>query len=333
VHAAAVASFDEAAHWLIVQLTGIAITPRHLQDLTHEIGTELAAARNQRTCTYREQPLNTPPRAASPPMALAVVMVDGGRIQTRQPDSPSGVHAPQWRKTKSAVLLRMNEGAAEKDPHPELPRCFASPSTDQAEAEAEGAPNRRPGGPWPSLRTGLASLGDSERFGWMLAAEADRRGFSSAAKGAYLGNGGFGLGLGPAGDPGPRGGVDGLGINQAEDLGEGGFGRGLAAVEAQRPSQRRRMIAAERSDRFQAPAAGPDGDDDQTKDRREGWNLPLRPTRVGDGGQPFEQGGGRCRQGVPFRGRRVQDAQPGCLAYPDVPSPIIERPSSRFESG
>jgi hypothetical protein len=188
VHAAAVASFDEA-HKLIDQLTGIAITPRHLQDLTHEIGTELAAARDQRTDAYREQPLNTPPRAACPPMALAVVMTDGGRMQTRQPARPSGVHAPHWRETKTAVLLRMTEAAAAVDPHPELPRCFARPLAEGAPTEPQDAPSRRSWGPRPLLRTGLASLCDSERFGWMLAAEADRRGFHSAAKGAYLGDG------------------------------------------------------------------------------------------------------------------------------------------------
>jgi len=45
---------------LIGELVGIAISPRHLQDLTHEIGDELAAARDVRTRHFRRQPLNTP---------------------------------------------------------------------------------------------------------------------------------------------------------------------------------------------------------------------------------------------------------------------------------
>jgi hypothetical protein len=75
VSATVVASFDET-HRLIGQLTGIEITAPHLQDLTHEIGEGLAAARDERTRAYRARPLNSLPRAARPPMAVAVVTID-----------------------------------------------------------------------------------------------------------------------------------------------------------------------------------------------------------------------------------------------------------------
>jgi hypothetical protein len=188
VTAAAVAPFDEAVR-LIGELVGLAISPRHLQNLTHEIGDELAAARDRRTQEFREQPLNTPPRPARPPIALAVVMTDGGRMQTRQPNRPSGVHGPHWRETKSAVLLRMTEAATDDDPHPELPRCFAAPLDRASEAEPGPASASARWGPQSLVRTGLATLAGSDEFGWMLAAEADRRGFLGAAKGAFVGDG------------------------------------------------------------------------------------------------------------------------------------------------
>lgn len=173
---------------LVRELIELPISPRHLQDLTHEIGLELVATRDQRTEAFRDQPLCTPPRPAEPPIALAVVMPDGGRMQTREPDSKSGVHQPRWRETKTAVLVRMTDAAGADDPHPELPRCFAAP-VDEGTAEPGPPTKERPWGPRGLVRTGLATLGDSEEFGWMLAAEADRRGFHDAAKGAFVGDG------------------------------------------------------------------------------------------------------------------------------------------------
>lgn len=188
VTAAAVAPFDQAAR-LIGELLGLAISPRHLQNLTHEIGDELVAARDRRTKEFRERPRPTRPRPAQPPLALAVVMTDGGRMQTRAPSHPPGVHGPHWRETKSAVLLRMTDAAGADDPHPELPRCFATPGEPVREAEPEPAPATPRWGPQPLVRTGLATLADSDAFGWMVAAEADRRGFLGAAKGAFVGDG------------------------------------------------------------------------------------------------------------------------------------------------
>jgi len=207
VTAAAVAPSFETAVRLLDQISDLAISPRHLQDLTHEVGGELAAARDRRTRQLRERPLNTPPRPAEPPLALAAVMTDGGRMQTRQPGSKTGVHQPHWRETKSAVLMRMTAAATGQDPHPALPRCFATamaapttgaaapttaaPTTGAAAPTTGAAAAASPGrwGPKSLVRTGLATLADSEEFGWMLAAEADRRGFQSATRGAFVGDG------------------------------------------------------------------------------------------------------------------------------------------------
>jgi hypothetical protein len=48
-------------------------------------------------------PGDGPPGAAEPPIALAAVMVDGGRLQTRQPERGPGVHEPARKQTTETV--------------------------------------------------------------------------------------------------------------------------------------------------------------------------------------------------------------------------------------
>src|SRR5664279_6317296 len=80
--ATATRSFDEAAKVLRIN-TCLKISPRHLQTLCQEVGNELVDEQQSRTDAFRKRPLNTSPNPASPPIPLAVVMVDGGRMQTR----------------------------------------------------------------------------------------------------------------------------------------------------------------------------------------------------------------------------------------------------------
>ena len=188
--ATATSSFDEASRVLQIN-TDLSITPRHLQTLGHKVGDELVAQRHQRTEAFRQQPLNTLPQSASPPVPLAVVLVDGGRIQTRQADSGPGVHHPAWRETKTAVLLRMTHHPAEHDPQPELPACFAvaggsDPPVDSPPTEAVKLTHPRRE---LLFRTGLASLASSEAIGWQAAAAADLRGFFAARMRAFLSDG------------------------------------------------------------------------------------------------------------------------------------------------
>jgi hypothetical protein len=216
----AAGSFEEAARLLKV-VGDLSISPRHLQTITQEIGHELATARDQRTENFRKRPLMTPPKQAAPPIPVAAVMADGGRIQTRQPGRGPGVHEPHWRETKTAVLLRMTSVESDVDPHPDLPECFAAariashhadtsalevPFKDppaqscvatpaQAGARAPTTPltgcrtgpkAKDPTHPQCLLRTGVASMSQSQEFGWMLAAAADARGFFSAPRQAFV---------------------------------------------------------------------------------------------------------------------------------------------------
>jgi hypothetical protein len=190
--ATAARSFEEAAKLLTIT-ADLKVSPRHLQTLCQEVGGELVAERRAETTAYRERPLMTPPKAASPPIPLAVIMVDGGRIQTRQPDHGPGVHRPAWREDKTAILLRMTRTPSAVDPQPQLPACFAQPrGTPRSTAAppdplAEGRPPEKK--PQSLVRTGLATMSDSEAFGWMTAAAAEDRGFFTAAAKAFVSDG------------------------------------------------------------------------------------------------------------------------------------------------
>ena len=197
VAATAAHPFAEAAE--LLEITGdLRISARHLQTLAQEIGEELGAEGRQQVDAYRRRPLMTPPLAACPPVPLAVVMVDGGRMQVRTPDQGPGVHDPAWRETKAAVLARMTHVVHAADPQPELPACFARPlGSPEAGAAPPTPPPAAAGDPTAAapvrsevvFRTGLATRADSEEFGWMTAAAAEQRGFFTAAAGAFLGDG------------------------------------------------------------------------------------------------------------------------------------------------
>ncbi len=118
------------------------------------------------------------------PPDLAAVFFDGGRMRTRQMDQGRGVHGPCWRETKNAAFHRMRSNSFDEDPQGELPECFRN------EAYVKKLVDERPAWqPETLFRTCLSSLASSEKFGPMMAAEADARGFFTASKQAFLGDG------------------------------------------------------------------------------------------------------------------------------------------------
>jgi hypothetical protein len=181
-------SFEEAAKLLMITTT-LKISPRHLQTLCQEVGGELVDKQQARTEAFRKRPLNTPATAASPPVPLAVVMVDGGRMQTRKPGHGPGVHEPAWRESKTAILLRMTHTPSATDPQPDLPRCFAHPLGTACEIPATGPAAKPVTKPEVLFCTGLATLGNSDHFAWMTAAAAEDRGFFSAGSKAFVSDG------------------------------------------------------------------------------------------------------------------------------------------------
>ena len=153
------------------------------------------------------------PRVETRP-ALAVVEVDGGRLQIRGEGEGPGAHEAAWREDKIAILATMADVASDCDPEPELPDCFRDRGFVEKVIGAIGGtgpmgpPGPEAGGPrraaHPGRRGSRPSRGacrnsrcaptwprpaPSDQFGPMVAAEARRRNFAEAAARAFLGDG------------------------------------------------------------------------------------------------------------------------------------------------
>lgn len=208
-------SFDVAA--VALKVVGeIEISDRQINKLATEMGEAMAADRDARTEQYVQQPLPRQPTVADVPPDLAAVFCDGGRMRTREENQGRGIHQPHWRETKNAAFHRMTSRSSDEDPQPELPDCFRNqayveklvgglkceknePRHEEADIQssaAAGASTQEtsavPLAAWQPrtlFRTCLSSLATSEQFGPMMAAEADARGFFTAPKQAFLGDG------------------------------------------------------------------------------------------------------------------------------------------------
>jgi hypothetical protein len=194
--AAKAASFKDASDDLKV-LGRLSISASHLQRLSQRIGTEWAQTRDQEVQAFRDNKLLCA-YAAAPP--AAVVMFDGGRIQTRAEDSGQGVQDPKWRETKVACCLSLSAKESTEDPQPEPPSKFLDrkqvaklaadvkrrnrPALGRAErVTAEPANKRRRKKRRRAskrVRTVVASMADSDTFGWQVASEVKRRGLDRA---------------------------------------------------------------------------------------------------------------------------------------------------------
>ena len=212
--AARTSSFDEAGQSLADQAE-IKISGRQLGRIAHEVGEQLRDDRDRRVASFQAKQA-TPEAPVAP--RLAVVAVDGGRLNTRSEASGQGpgVHDPAWREDKIANLLTMSTKNHDCDPHPELPRCFTQREpvvelvqgitgqgtlADVVEAGGVGTPaltvfdpvQSGPEPRWPPeplVRTCVATLESSTEFGPMVATEARRRHFFGAQARAFLGDGG-----------------------------------------------------------------------------------------------------------------------------------------------
>lgn len=204
----------------------ITISGRHVNRLTEEIGLELAAERDRETDDHVHHRRVEPKTPAPQRVAIAL---DGGRLMTRESGQGPGVHGEQWKEDKVACLLTLDGQTVAADPHPEPPRCFLDASQvdelvreiqsnhgrrtenelpqlaelalgnaglGSARVPPEASPSAEAAGKkvWPpkrtkAARTCVATMRDCHEFGKMVAAEAYRRNFASAAYGALLGDG------------------------------------------------------------------------------------------------------------------------------------------------
>lgn len=208
-------SFADAAFAL--SLSGLSISARHVRQLTHEVGTDLARERDEQARPRRRR--EQPPRVTTTPEAVAVE-VDGGRLRTRAAASGPGVHAAQNKEDKIACLVTLTSVAHAGDPQPEPPPSFVQPrriqrlvqqmagqagdpgrgaeampsepaavGTDPSPAANIPDPQAEPWAPKRLVRTCVASMVESAAFGPLLAAEAHQRNFSAAARRAFVADG------------------------------------------------------------------------------------------------------------------------------------------------
>lgn len=182
-------------------LAEVSISPTHLQRLSHRIGNEWAQERDREIQAFRDDKLVC--AYAAPPRAAAV-MLDGGRLQTRAAEGGRGVQEPRWRETKVACCLSLSSSEQANDPQPEPPSKFldaARVAQLTAEVKRRSRPALGRGQPAPTkkrrkkkrrrtsnkrVRTVVATMADSETFGWQMAAEVKRRGLNDARRKACV---------------------------------------------------------------------------------------------------------------------------------------------------
>jgi hypothetical protein len=207
-------SFADAAFAL--GLSGLSISARHVQQLTHEVGTDLARARDEQALKRRRRQLT--PRVGVTPEVVAVE-VDGGRLRTRAARSGRGVHGAENKEDKVACLVTLTSSEHAEDPQPEPPPSFVQPRRIQRlvqqmagqagdpipEREAPPAsqaeerptplsatatdPQAEPWAPRRLVRTCVASMAASQSFGPLMAAEAQSRDFYAARRKAFVADG------------------------------------------------------------------------------------------------------------------------------------------------
>ena len=205
------------AHRQLEKLAEISVSGMHVARLTHEIGRELVTERDHDAGLHRLRQL--PVKGQQPPVEVACVETDGGRLMTRSAYQSRGVHEEQWKEPKVGVLWRMRGETFTEDPHPELPRCFQDrPCVETLVRDIHGAStgsaqdapdhgitlqemtgqnepvNEAPAEvarwqPERVFRTCVATLRDVYGFGPLVAAEAQQRGFYQAQRKAFIGDG------------------------------------------------------------------------------------------------------------------------------------------------
>lgn len=199
--AARVKSFAIAAEVAALWL-GQPVCSRTVARIAEEAGRELVAERNALVDEFTHHRRHA--EGEDPQHELAVVLVDGGRVQVRAEDRGPGVHGRRWAEDKIARLQTMTTSCHTVDPCPELPRCYRQPILHRPDSlENPGdfvtwleqpAASKHPTRwqPTPQIRTCVASMEPLETFRWMVQAEAKRRHFFTAQKRAFVADGSHG---------------------------------------------------------------------------------------------------------------------------------------------
>jgi hypothetical protein len=213
-------SFQEASNRLAA-LADLRIGPKPIERLVHRIGQERVDQRDAAVAAHQRLPLMAKDDAADPRRpcpAVAMVSVDGGRLQTRPDasDESGSERTSHWRESKVSVLETYQGAVHPTDPDPHVPRCFLGlkrtmevvrglghalpvglifeeedPPQQTQDSLKETGPSRaaRPGRPQRLVRSVLASRACSDRFGPMMHQAAWERNFFGANRRVFLGDG------------------------------------------------------------------------------------------------------------------------------------------------
>lgn len=133
-------SFEQGKQSL-QELAEVEVSTKQVERLTRQIGSERVAERHAAVAAFEALPLadkhQTPAEVTSP--EVAVVMVDGGRLQIRERDRdtaaeddepvpPGRERGKHWREDKAALLLTVDSKTSASDPCPQIPETFVDPT-------------------------------------------------------------------------------------------------------------------------------------------------------------------------------------------------------------
>jgi hypothetical protein len=188
-----------------------------VERLVRRIGQERVGQRDAAVAAHQRLPLMAKDVVADPNRpspSVAMVSVDGGRMQIRsKPSEPKP--ESHWRESKVAVLETYQSTVHQADPDTDVPRCFldlkrtkemvrglghtlpvglefeAEKRAETGDAATEKRESRkpRPGRPDRLVRSVLATRSCAEEFGPMVQQAAWERNFLGAGRQAFLADG------------------------------------------------------------------------------------------------------------------------------------------------
>jgi hypothetical protein len=217
-------SFEQGKQSL-QELAEVEVSTKQVERLTEQVGRERLAERSAAVVAFEALPLaekhQTPAEVSSP--QVAVVMVDGGRLQIRERTEggataatdeeavpPGRERGKHWREDKAALLLTVDSETSASDPCPQIPETFVDPTRilklareihtvspgldGVAEPEASGADETTPAAtayapPVIQTRQVVASRRRWPAFAPLVAQAARTAGLLGAARRAFVADG------------------------------------------------------------------------------------------------------------------------------------------------
>jgi hypothetical protein len=209
-------SYQQASRDL-VELSELKVSAKRVERLVRKIGQERIDQRDTAVAAHQRLPLVKKGVIANPERpspSVAMVSVDGGRIQIRSGPSESNQEG-HWRESKVAVLETYQGEVHQADPDPDVPRCFLDlkrtkemvrglghdlpvglefelanrSETPEVAKETGRSRKPRPGRPKRLVRSVLASRKCSDEFGPIVSQATWERNFFGASRKAFLGDG------------------------------------------------------------------------------------------------------------------------------------------------